>query len=93
MKTGNPAAVNSSFILFFPFAFLTTSFLPQEALTGWLATIADYNPVTYVLAGLRSLITGWELRTLAEGLAATLALMVVSFGLASLAMRGRVRRG
>ena len=93
LKTGNPAAVNSSFILFFPFAFLTTSFLPQEALTGWMATIADYNPVTYVLAGLRSLITGWEFRTLAEGLAATLALMVVSFGLASLAMRGRVRRG
>jgi ABC-2 type transport system permease protein len=93
LKTGNPAAVNTSFILFFPFAFLTTSFLPQEALTGWMATIADYNPVTYVLAGLRSLITGWEFRTLAEGLAATLALMVVSFGLASLAMRGRVRRG
>ena len=44
LKTGNPAAVNSSFILFFPFAFLTTTFLPQEALTGWLSTIADYNP-------------------------------------------------
>ena len=28
LKTGNPAAVNTSFILFFPFAFLTTSFLP-----------------------------------------------------------------
>ncbi len=93
LKTGNPAAVNSSFVLFFPFAFLTTSFLPQEALTGWMATIADYNPVTYVLAGLRSLITGWELRPLAEGLAATFALMAVSFGLASLAMKGRIRRG
>ncbi len=91
LKTGNPAAVNSSFILFFPFAFLTTSFLPQEALTGWMATIADYNPVTYVLAGLRSLITGWEFRPLAQGLAATFALMAVSFGLASLAMKGRVR--
>ena len=41
--------MNSSFILFFPFAFLTTSFLPKEALTGWLSTIATYNPVTYVL--------------------------------------------
>jgi ABC-2 type transport system permease protein len=94
LKTGNPAAVNSSFILFFPFAFLTTSFLPKEALTGWLATIATYNPVTYVLAGLRSLITeGWVWDELAKGLAATLALMVISFGLASMAMRGRVRRG
>jgi ABC-2 type transport system permease protein len=94
LKTGNPAAVNSSFILFFPFAFLTTSFLPKEALTGWLATIATYNPVTYVLDGLRSLITvGWDADALAKGAGASLALMAVSFGLASLAMRGRVSRG
>jgi ABC-2 type transport system permease protein len=94
LKTGNPAAVNASFILFFPFAFLTTSFLPKEALTGWLSTVATYNPVTYVLEGLRSLITeGWEWDTLVYGAAASLALMVVSFGLASVAMRGRVSRG
>jgi len=94
LKTGNPAAVNSSFILFFPFAFLTTTFLPKEALTGWLATVATYNPVTYVLDGLRSLITeGWEWDVLAKGLGATLALMTISFGLASMAMRGRTKRG
>ena len=94
LKTGNPAAVNSSFILFFPFAFLTTSFLPKEALTGWLSTVAAYNPVTYVLAGLRSLISeGWDWGVLLQGMAFTLGLMVVSFGLASLAMRGRVSRG
>src|SRR4028118_1407197 len=56
-RAAPPAPVNSSFILFFPFAFLTTTFLPQEALTGWLATVADYNPVTYLLAGLRALIS------------------------------------
>jgi ABC-2 type transport system permease protein len=91
LKTGNPAAVNSSFVLFFPFAFLTTSFLPKEALTGWLATIATYNPVTYVLDGLRSLISeGWEWDTLAKGMGATLGLMAISFSLASVAMRGRI---
>ena len=91
LKTGNPAAVNSSFILFFPFAFLTTSFLPKEALTGWLSTIATYNPVTYVLEGLRSIISeGWEWSTLGAGLLAILAVMTISFGLASAAMRGRI---
>ncbi|MEL6890707.1 MAG: ABC transporter permease [Actinomycetota bacterium] len=91
LKTGNPAAVNSSFVLFFPFAFLTTTFLPKEALTGWLSTVATYNPVTYVLGGLRSLISdGWEWGELAKGLGAIAAVTVVSFGLASAAMRGRV---
>ncbi len=91
LKTGNPAAVNSSFVLFFPFAFLTTSFLPKEALTGWLATIATYNPVTYVLGGLRSLIVdGWEWGELGKGLLAILAVTTVSFSLASAAMRGRI---
>lgn len=91
LKTGNPAAVNSSFVLFFPFAFLTTSFLPKEALTGWLSTVATYNPVTYVLGGLRSLITdGWEWTELAQGLGCIVAVMAVSFGLASAAMRGRI---
>jgi ABC-2 type transport system permease protein len=94
LKTGNPAAVNASFILFFPFAFLTTSFLPQEALTGWLSTVATYNPVTYVLDGLRSVVsTGWEMDRLVQGFAASIGLMVISFGLASVALAGRIKRG
>lgn len=94
LKTGNPGAVNASFVLFFPFAFLTTTFLPKEALTGWLSTVATYNPVTYVLAGLRSVVSeGWKFDLLLQGLAASLGVMVVSFGLASLAMRGRINRG
>ena len=56
LKTGNPAAVNSSFLLFFPFLFLTSSYVPREQLTGWLDTVAAWNPVTYLLEGLRSLI-------------------------------------
>ena len=69
LKTGSPAAVNSSFLLFFPFAFLTTTFVPEEALTGWLATIATYNPVTYILEALRSLLfVGWDATALAQGL-------------------------
>jgi len=93
LRTGNPAAVNSSFILFFPFTFLTTTFLPQEALTGWLATVADYNPVTYLLAGLRALISsGWVLADLLPALGAVGGVGVLSFALAFSALRARVRR-
>jgi ABC-2 type transport system permease protein len=93
LKTGNPAAVNSSFILFFPFAFLTTSFLPKQALTGWLSTVATYNPVTYLLAGLRSLVTtGWDGAALGKALACVAAVGVVSMSLALAALRSRIRQ-
>ncbi len=94
LKTGNPAAVNSSFVLFFPLAFLTTTFVPKQALSGWLSTIATYNPVTYLLAGLRSLTSsGWDGTALFQALVAVAAVGVLSIGLALAALRGRVRRG
>jgi len=93
LKTGNPAAVNSSFILFFPFAFLTTAFLPKEALSGWLSTFAEFNPVTYLLSGMRSVISDWDAGSMLEGFAAIGGVGVLSMTLALLALRGRVRRG
>ena len=94
LKTGNPAAVNASFVLFFPFAFLTTSFVPKSALTGWLSTIATYNPVTYLLEALRSLVTsGWDGVELLKGCGAIAAVGLLSFTLCLLAFRGRMKRG
>jgi ABC-2 type transport system permease protein len=94
LKTGSPGAVNASFLLFFPFAFLTSAFLPTEAMTGWMRAIAKVNPVTYLLDGLRSLIlTGRDWEAIAQALVAILAVGVVSFTLAFAALRGRVKRG
>ena len=94
LKTGNPAAVNSSFLLFFPFAFLTTGFVPEEYLSGWLATVADYNPVTYLLAGMRSLLmVGWDWSELGGAFAAIGGLGAVSFAMCFAALRGRTARG
>jgi ABC-2 type transport system permease protein len=94
LRTASAAAVNSSFVLFFPFAFLTTTFLPLEALSGWLATAARYNPITYLLDGLRSIISdGWVAPELLAALGAVAAVGTVSFSLAFLALRSRIRRG
>ena len=93
LKTGNPAAVNVSFLLFFPFVFLTTIFVPLEAMTGWLQAIATYNPVTYLLDGLRSLITeGWDWPAILKGMGAIALVGTVSLTLALLALMGRARR-
>jgi ABC-2 type transport system permease protein len=94
LKTGNPAAVNTSFLLFFPFAFLTTAFVPRQALTGWLDAIAGWNPVTYLLDGLRTLTsTGWEWGVLAKAVVAVAIVGVVSMWLCFAALRSRLKRG
>jgi ABC-2 type transport system permease protein len=94
LKTGNPAAVNSAFLLFFPFLFMTSSYVPRGQLSGWLNTIAAWNPVTYVLEGLRSLVThGWQWDHLGKALLAIGLVAVLSMSLCLAALRQRTRRG
>ena len=94
LKTGNPAAVNTSFIIFFPLVFLTPLFVPQEAMTGWMATIVQYNPVTYVLGGMRALISeGWMLSDLLAAGAGVGVVGLITIPLATLALLSRIRRG
>jgi len=93
LRTGNPAAVNASFLLFMPFAFLSTAFVPRDAMTGWMAEIVQYNPVTYLLEALRALLmVGWDVGVLAQGIGAVGAVFVVTLTLSALALRGRVSR-
>ena len=93
LRTGNPTAVNNAFLLFFPFAFLTTAYLPQEAMTGWLATAVKFNPTTYLLDGMRALLqTGWEWDRIAKALLAIGGMGAISFTLAFKSLRGRVKR-
>ena len=94
LKTGTPAAVNSSFLLFFPFLFLTSSYVPRNQLSGWLDTVAGFNPVTYLLEGLRSLVmVGWEWDDLGKALLAIAVLGSISMSLCFAALRGRIQRG
>lgn len=93
LRTGNPTAVNNSFLLFFPVAFLTTAYLPQDSMTGWLATATRINPTTYFLEGMRAVLQeGWRWRRIGRALLATAGVGAISFSLAFGALRGRVKR-
>jgi ABC-2 type transport system permease protein len=93
LKTGNPAAVNSAFLLFFPFLFLTSSYVPRTQLTGWLDTVASVNPVTYLLGGLRSLtMHGWQWGDLGQSLVAIAVVAGISMTLCFSALRGRLKQ-
>ena len=56
LKTRSAAATNSAGLIFFPLLFLTPSFVPRPLLTPPMEIAATYNPVTYIMEGLRSLI-------------------------------------
>ncbi len=63
LKTRSAAATNSGGLIFFPLMFLTPNFVPRNLLTTPMEVAARFNPVTYVMETLRSLILeplGWS---------------------------------
>ena len=92
LKTGNPAAVATSFLLFFPFLFLTSSYVPRSELNGWLDGVAAWNPCTYLLEGLRALtMGGWQWGDVGQALVAIGLVALVSMTLCRRALQGRIR--
>jgi len=70
--------------------FMSVAYVPQDALTGWLATIARYNPVTYILDAARSAeLTGTVIWSeTCPGLIAAGALVVLLGAFALIPLRG-----
>jgi ABC-2 type transport system permease protein len=56
LKTRSAAATNSGGLVFFPLLFLTPNFVPRHMLTRPMEIAATFNPVTYVMEAIRSLI-------------------------------------
>jgi ABC-2 type transport system permease protein len=56
LKTRSAAATNSAGFVFFPLLFLTPNFVPRELLTRPMEIAATFNPVTYIMEALRSLL-------------------------------------
>jgi ABC-2 type transport system permease protein len=94
LRTGSGEAVQGFFPLFFVLLFLSSMSLPRNLIEqDWFRTIATYNPVSYLLEGLRSLvITGWDGEALALGFGIALAIVLVGVTGASRALRTRLVR-
>jgi len=94
LKTGSGEAVQGLFPLFFVFIFLSSSNLPRNLLkTGWFHTIADWNPISYLIEGFRSLyIYGWDGTALWRGFAVAAGLTAVALLGVAGALRTRMQR-
>jgi ABC-2 type transport system permease protein len=93
-RTGSSEATQSVFPLFFVVMIFSSYFMPRSFISvHWFRAIATYNPVTYMIEAMRSLIThGWDGRALGLGLAAILGLASFGFLGASAALRTRLMR-
>ena len=94
LRFGTGEAVQGVFPLLFVTIFLSSSSLPRNLIKEtWFRDVATYNPISYLLEALRSLvITGWDAQALALGFGFTLAILSIALGLAQMAMRSRLTR-
>jgi ABC-2 type transport system permease protein len=95
LKFGTGEAVQGFFPLLFVLVFLSSSSLPRNLIeTQWFQTVATYNPVSYLIEGIRSLIiVGWDAEALALGFGTAIALTLIAYTAASVALRNRVGQG
>jgi ABC-2 type transport system permease protein len=94
LRTGSGEAVQGLFPLLFVLLFLSSNALPRNLIEqDWFRTIATYNPVSYLLEAIRSLlITGWDAEALALGFGCAAAIAAVGVWACSRALRTRMVR-
>jgi ABC-2 type transport system permease protein len=94
LRSGSGEAVQGVFPLFFAALFLSSMSLPRNMIeTDWFRTVADWNPVSYMLEGIRSLvIEGWNAEALALGFACAGGLAAIALLAAVSALRTRMVR-
>jgi ABC-2 type transport system permease protein len=94
LRAGNGEAVQGVFPLFFAALFLSSMSLPRNLIeTDWFRTVATYNPVSYMLEGIRSLvIEGWDGEALALGFACAGGVAAIALVAAGSALRTRMVR-
>jgi ABC-2 type transport system permease protein len=94
LRAGTGEAVQGVFPLFFAALFLSSMSLPRDLIENdWFRTVADWNPVSYMLECIRSLmIEGWDGEALALGFACAGAIALVALTAAASALRTRMVR-
>ena len=93
-RLGNGEAVQGLFPVLFVFLFMSSMALPRPLIEqDWFRFIATYNPVSYLIEGVRSfIITGWDGEALALGFGIAIVMTVGAVAAAASALRTRLVR-
>jgi ABC-2 type transport system permease protein len=75
LLTKSEQATSTFSLLLFPLMFASTAFVPEALMPGWLQIVNDWNPITYVIEAIRSLmVTGYDWGAIGTAVAMTVAL-------------------
>ena len=94
LRAGSPENVQGLFPVIFVFLFMSSMAMPRNLMENdWFRTIATYNPVSYLIEGIRSLlISGWDGEALALAFGVAFAILAVALAGASRSLAVRMVR-
>jgi ABC-2 type transport system permease protein len=94
LYSGQASVVQGLFPLVFVILFLSTAFFPDDLLLQPAKAVADYNPVSFIVDGIREpVISSLTLASFAEAIGAIALVGAISIALSALALRRRLRVG
>jgi ABC-2 type transport system permease protein len=91
LKTGSSEAVQGSFPLLFIGLFFSSAFFPRQTMQGAYKVIANINPISHLVEGIRGLVTdGFTARHVAAAMLIPLGIGAFSIGLAMRTLYSRL---
>lgn len=94
LRTGKASVVQGLFPLVLVVLFVSSAFFPQNLLVEPAKTIATYNPLSFIVAGIRDpIVSGFSAGATLKCIAALAGIGLLGLVLSSLALRRRLRTG
>jgi ABC-2 type transport system permease protein len=94
LRTGRASVVQGLFPLVFVILFLSSAFFPANLMLEPAATVAEYNPLSFIVDGVRDLvISSLSLEAFAKALGSIVLLCMIGVALSALALRRRLSLG
>jgi ABC-2 type transport system permease protein len=92
LRTGSAEAVQNSFPLVFIIIFISSAFFPTALMSGWYKAVAQNNPISWMIDGMRyQIIVGFDATEAAKAFAVAGVLAVVAIALATRELHRRLR--